>query len=75
LFEDERGMLSPDFARAVVDMEFGKRDKARMHDLAVRNQHDALSPEEKEELIAFAKAGPLLSILQLKARRTLRMRK
>jgi hypothetical protein len=42
-----------------------------MHDLAVRNQKDALSPAEKEELSAFGKAGDILSILKSKARRTL----
>jgi hypothetical protein len=55
-------------------VEFSERDKARMHDLAVRNQDDALSPSEKEELFAFAKAGTLLSILQPKARRTLKIK-
>ena len=35
----------------ILDVEFSERDKARMHDLAVRNQADALSPEEKEELL------------------------
>ena len=43
----------------------------RMHDLAVRNQGDELSPAEKEELFAFGKAGDLLAILKSKARRTL----
>jgi hypothetical protein len=42
--------------------------------LAVRNQHDDLSPAEKEELFAFGKAGDLLSILKSKARRTLRIK-
>jgi hypothetical protein len=42
-----------------------------MHDLAVRNQEDALSPAEAEELVAYAKAGTLLSLLQSKARRAL----
>ena len=28
-----------------------------MHDLAVRNQDDALTPAEKEEMLAFAKAA------------------
>ena len=45
-----------------------------MHDLAVRNQEDALSSEEKEELFAFAKAGSLLAILKSKARRTLKIK-
>ena len=42
-----------------------------MHDLAVRNQRDVLSAVEKEELLAFGRAGDLLSILKSKARRTL----
>jgi len=72
-FDDERGLLPRLLARSIVDVDFSQRDKARMHDLAVRNQNDALSPGEKEELLAFAKAGTLLSILQSKARRTLKI--
>jgi len=74
VFNDERGLLPRELARAIVDVDFSERDKARMHDLAVRNQNDALSPTEKEELFAFAKAGTLLSILQSKARRTLKIK-
>ncbi len=58
-------------ARYFLTLGFTDSDKARMHDLAVRNQTDALSPAEKEQLIAYAKAGTLLSILKSKARRTL----
>ena len=68
------GCSRRELARSILDVEFSERDKARMHDLAVRNQADALSPEEKEELYAFAKAGTLLSILQSKARRTLKIK-
>ena len=68
---DERGRLSDDLSRYILDLGFSERDKARMHDLAVRNQDDELSPSEKEELLAFGKAGDLLSILKSKARRTL----
>ncbi len=71
VFDDERGLLRPALARSIVDVEFSARDKARMHDLAVRNQADTLTPAEKEELHAFAKAGTLLGILKSKARRTL----
>ena len=74
VFDDERGLLPLELARSIVDVEFSDGDKARMHDLAVRNQADALSPSEKEELYAFAKAGTLLSILQSKARRTLKIK-
>ena len=71
VFDDERGLLPRDLARSILDVEFSERDRARMHDLAVRNQHDALAPTEKEELVAYAKAGSLLSILKSKARRVL----
>ena len=68
---NERGQLSPEMARHILDLGFSDRDKARMHDLAERNQDEARSPAEKEELFAFGMAGDLLSILKSKARRTL----
>ena len=68
---NEDGQLPKDLARYILKLGFSERDKARMHDLAVRNQNDELTPEEKEEMFAFGKAGDLLSILKSKARRTL----
>jgi hypothetical protein len=67
----EGGRLPAATARYVLSLEFSDRDKARMHDLAIRNQNGTLSPAEKDELVAFAKAGSLLSILKSRARRTL----
>jgi len=74
VFGKEGGMLSEEMARHILDLGFSDRDKARMHDLVVRNQDDALSPGEKLELLAFGKAGDLLAILKSKARRTLRIK-
>ncbi len=68
---NNQGELPPDIARYILSLGFSEKDKARMHDLAVRNQDDALSPAEKEELFAYAKADTLLSILKTKARRVL----
>jgi hypothetical protein len=65
------GPLPKDIARYILDIHVGERDKARMHDLALRNQDDALTPGEKKAMHAFAKATNLLSILKSKARRTL----
>jgi hypothetical protein len=65
------GQLPKDVARYILDIHVSERDKARMHDLAVRNQDDALTSAEKKEMHAFAKATTLLSILKAKARRTL----
>ena len=67
---NERGQLSPEMARHILDLGFSDRDKARMHDLAVRNQEDALSAAEKQEMHAYGKATTLPSILEAKARRT-----
>jgi len=74
VFGKEPGMLSEEMARHILDLGFSDRDKARMHDLVVRNQDDAMSPSEKQELFAFGKAGDLLAILKSKARRTLRIK-
>ena len=63
---NERGQLPIQLARYILDLGFSERDKARMHDLAVRNQDDALTPAEKEEMHAFGKAAT-----KSKARRTL----
>src|SRR5947208_2697659 len=74
VLSNEHGQMPIEVARYIVDLDFGDRDKARMHDLAVRNQDGALSPAETEELFAFVKAGDLLAILQAKARRTLNLK-
>src|SRR5690349_8913675 len=71
ILSNEDGQLSEDFARYILTREISERDKARMYDLAVRNQDDGLTPAEKQEMHAFGKAGDLLSILKSKARRTL----
>jgi hypothetical protein len=67
---NENGQFPKDLARYILDLDVSERDKARMHDLAVRNQ-DALSPAEREEMFAFGKATTLLSLLKSRARRTL----
>jgi hypothetical protein len=71
---NEQGRLPAGLARYLLKLGFSERDKARMHELAVRNQEGALAPAEKEELYAFAKAGSLLSLLKSRARRTLNIR-
>jgi hypothetical protein len=66
-----RRPFSHEIARYILDLDFSDEEKVRMHDLAVRNQGDALSAAEKEELFAFGKAGDVVSILKSKARCTL----
>lgn len=68
---NDDGQFPADLARYVLSLGFSERDRARMHDLAVRNQQDALTEAEKAEMHAFGKAGDLLAILKSRARRTL----
>jgi hypothetical protein len=72
ILSQDKGALSPDLARYLLTLGFDEADKARMHDLAVRNQSAALSTEEREELIGYSKAGCLLGILHSKARQSLK---
>jgi len=69
-----QSQLPPAMARYILTLGFSEDDKARLHDLAVRNQADELSPAEQEELFAYSKTGTLLSILKSKARRVLRIK-
>jgi hypothetical protein len=71
IFGNGDGKLPAELARPLLDLQVSDADKARMQELVERNQEDALSPDEKEEMIAFAKATSLLGILKSKARRTL----
>jgi hypothetical protein len=72
LLGNGEGRLPPAMARYILTLGFSDHDKVRMHDLAVRNQDDALAPAEREELFAYVKAGTLLSLLKSQARRALR---
>jgi len=72
LLSNGKEALTSDLARYFLGLGFTEQDKARMHELAVKNQAGALSAGEKEELVGYAKAGCLLGILQSRARKSLK---
>jgi hypothetical protein len=43
VFAEGRRSLTPDLARHILTLEFSDDDKARMHDLAVKNQEGCIS--------------------------------
>src|SRR5437764_7050574 len=63
--------LAPELARHILGLGFTDDDKARMHELAVKNREGAISPAELEELDGFIRAGGVLAILQSKARQAI----
>jgi hypothetical protein len=62
----------PALARYLLTVGFSAEEKARMHELAVKNQEGALTPDEKEELLRYANVGCVLGILQSQARKSLK---
>jgi hypothetical protein len=66
-----RGGPTRELAQYLLGVGFTDEDKARMHELAAKNQENEISPEELRELDGYVKAGDLLAILQAKARKLL----
>jgi hypothetical protein len=72
VFADGRRSLTPELARHILTLEFSDDDKARMHELAEKNQEGRISPEELRDLDSYIKVADVLAILQSKARKFLR---
>lgn len=72
LFVNGKAELTPQRAQYLLELGFSEEDRARMADLAEKNQAGRLTNEEREELLGFSKAGCLLGILHSRARRALR---
>jgi hypothetical protein len=75
LLAGNKTAMAPNLARYILTLGFNDNQKARMNDLAERNQSGQPSPKEHEELMAYVKAGHLLALLHSKARKSLKKRK
>ena len=75
LIKADSSDLSRELARHVLTLGFDENDQARMSALAARNQEGVLSPEEREELQSYVKAGHLLALLHSKARKSLKQKR
>jgi hypothetical protein len=71
VMEPEKNNLSPEAARAILQLNFSDRDRARMNELAGKNRAGLLSEPERQELESYVKVGDALSLLHLKARKSL----
>jgi len=72
VMEPEKNGLSPEAARSLLELRFRKADKARMNHLARKNQEGLLSAKERQELEGYVKVGDVLSLIHLKARKSLK---
>lgn len=69
------GKMTVTAARQIVQLEFTVEERARMHELAEKNQSGTLTPEEASELDNYCRVGSMLSILQSRARQVLKPRR
>jgi hypothetical protein len=72
VIDPEKNGLSVAAARALLELRFSDQDKARMSELAEKNNEGLLSRSEREELEGYVKVGDVLSLLHLKAKRSLK---
>lgn len=75
LFANGHDELSVTAARFILSLDFSDEDKARAHELAVKNQEGKLSSEEWQELENYMRVDTLVSILQSKARMALKKKR
>ncbi len=65
--------LSEDAAEAVLRIfRLDQSDQDRLHDLLVKNQDDALTPAEAEELESYLRISLLVDLIHAKARFSLK---
>ena len=63
--------LSPESARAILDLRFRQRAMDRMNVLAEKNRQGTLSETEQGELERYLRVGNFLNLIQSKARLSL----
>jgi hypothetical protein len=72
LIMPEEPSLSAEAARAILKVTFRPEDRQHVLDLLEKNQEGKLTPNEREELEEYVRVDDLLSLLQSKARLSLR---
>jgi hypothetical protein len=67
---DQPGM-SPEAARAILDLRFGPFAVRRMNELAEMNRQGTLTDADQQELENYLRVGNFLNLMQAKARQSL----
>ena len=64
--------LNRQFAQAVLSFAFRPDDQERMQQLSEKASEGTLTPDEQEEMDSYERVGHFISILQSKARMSLK---
>ena len=70
--QPENGNLSPEAARALLELSLRPGDMQRVNELFARLRDNVLTDAESRELDSFTNVGRALELLKAKARRSLR---
>ncbi len=63
--------LSPETARAILDLRFGPSALSRMDELAEKNRLGTLTEAERQEMEKYLRVGSFLNLMQAKLRQSL----
>jgi hypothetical protein len=73
MIHPEKADLPDNAAQALLRLlKFDQADLDRMHELAVKNQDDALKPVEKAELETYLRVSYFIDLMHAKARLSLK---
>ena len=72
LIRPDDASLSPAVAEELLTIRFGQQDLDRIHELAVKNQDDALTPSERADLESYLRVSSFLDLMHAKARHSLK---
>lgn len=75
IIEPAKPAMSPTVARMVLEWEFAEEDRKRMHELLEKSKSGEMSRAERAEAEVYERVGTILSMLQLKAKRSLRVKR
>jgi len=67
IMPDQAGM-SPESARAILDLRFDSAAVSRMNELAEKNRQGMLTEAERQEMDTYLRVGHFLNLMQAKAR-------
>jgi hypothetical protein len=70
-FEPVVAMLTPQAARAIVDLKPDAASAERVAELGRKSNEGTLTDEEREEYRLYVDAGDLIAVLKAKARRVI----
>ena len=60
--------MSPESARAILDLRFDPSALSRMNELAEKNRQGTLTESERQEMDKYLRVGNFLNLMQAKAR-------